>query len=144
MYLTADEEQQPLRPGTTLAFADSTDTKPGRRGEDIDDEDMLLTGAPPPSSRGGERAEGGDEEEKLEKDLLMKLQMLGPSIIGCYTEAGGEKISLSWKDMQAVKVRLLFFSHRTNVREVSSPFLVLRLLIAITIPFGYQSRQRTF
>lgn len=113
MYLSADEEQQPLRPGTTLTFADPTDPKAGKRGEEVDEEDVVLTGehSGPRDEEGAEGADG----DKLEKDLLLKLQMLGPGIVGYYSEAGGEKISLHWKDMQAVKVRLA--SHTRTIEE---------------------------
>ncbi|PFH38184.1 hypothetical protein BESB_005250 [Besnoitia besnoiti] len=91
--LTADARQEPLAPGATLKLL----------GEGAGGEAAAQRRAPEGDSDEAEPAGEGLPAEDQEEMLVKKVQLLGPEAIQPYADAGGEKIGLHSKDMQAVK-----------------------------------------
>ncbi|KEP65621.1 UNVERIFIED_CONTAM: hypothetical protein HHA_248160 [Hammondia hammondi] len=122
--LTADEKQEPLRPGCAVQILPgpaklrdvpgetSWETRrsrayAGRRGYADDEEqteqreeEREQEGEQDAEQREGERREG---EESKDSRLMRRLQLLGPDAVGYYTFAGGKKIGLEWTDIKAMK-----------------------------------------
>ncbi|KYK68213.1 hypothetical protein TGPRC2_365600, partial [Toxoplasma gondii TgCatPRC2] len=126
--LTADEKQEPLRPGRAVQILPGTAKSrdaPGqavwktnssradvvRRGYKGDreqteqtDEEKEQEGERDGEQEGeGEGEQEGEGEESEESRLLRRLQLLGPEAVGYYTFAGGQKIGLEWGDIKAMK-----------------------------------------
>ncbi|KFH12244.1 putative ATP-dependent DNA helicase II, 70 kDa subunit, partial [Toxoplasma gondii VAND] len=118
--LTADEKQEPLRPGRAVQILPGTAKSrdaPGqavwktnssradvvRRGYKGDREQTEQTDEE--TEQEGERDgdQEGEGEESEESRLLRRLQLLGPEAVGYYTFAGGQKIGLEWGDIKAMK-----------------------------------------